>query len=85
MAAWEWIEADNHIEWAYDKECVPEDERFKHAVSFNPEPVQCRLLDGTKYEAAGYVISRMAQYDELGQNARTEFIMEELGPAIATS
>lgn len=84
MAAWEWIEADNHIEWACDEEGIAEDDRFKPAVGFNPESRKYALLDGTKYDSAGFVISRLAEYDELGQNARTEFIMQELGPVIAS-
>ena len=82
MAAWEWIEADEHIEWAFDEEGIPDDARFKPAISFEPMPQRCSRLDDTKYASAGFVLLRISAYDELGQNARTEFIMKELGPAI---
>ncbi len=75
MAHWTWIEADNHIEWEYERAGVPSANRLPPAIATVAEPVACLFLDG--YEHKNNILGRLATLGEdYGTDPRVELVFE---------
>lgn len=80
MAHWSWIEADNHIEFEYDRAGVPQGDRLPPAIATTAEPVESFLLAG--YEHEGNILGRLATLGEdYGTDPRVELVFE-MAPVI---
>jgi hypothetical protein len=81
MAHWSWVEADNHIEFAYAEAGVAPEERLRPAVSRTAEPISSPNLEGYPYK--DNILGRLAVLGEdHGTEPRVELVFE-MAPIIA--